>query len=177
MIKNIKFLYGKLSNNLSSAIDLGLLPKSFANYRQTRFGVFSSETLESEHEADDVDGVLKICSIGYASNLPNTDRFFVRTSSAPKAGSIVVSEFLDHLFQCEEQFYASIPKEIKNALDHLDERIETKFSSERTEIQNLLRSLKKFTEFPIFGFNNGKSYDSYDINHIIWLIVWCDTLS
>ena len=118
--------------------------------------MFDCETLESEHEADDVDGVLKICSIGYASNLPNTDRFFVRTSSAPKAGSIVVEEFLDHLFECEEKFYDSIPEEIKKALNDLDERIETKFSSERTEIQNLLRSLKKFTEFPIFGFNSCK---------------------
>ena len=159
MIHLIKFIYGILSNNLSKSIELGLLPQSFVNYRQTKFGVFDCETLESENDADDVDGVLKICSIGYASNLPNGDRYFVRTSSAPKAGSVVVEEFLDHLFNCEEQFYETVPEEIKDALMDLDERVQAKFSSERTEIQNLLRSLKKFTEFPVFGFNNGKPYN------------------
>ena len=104
-----------------------------------------------------MDGVLKICSIGFASNIPNADRFFVRTSSHAAAGSAVVREFIEHMFDVETQFFESIPDEIKLALEQLDERVKTKFSSERTEIQNLLYHLRKYTEFPIFGFNNGKS--------------------
>ena len=99
--------------------------------------------------------MLKICSIGFASNISNTDRFFVRSSSHAAAGSVVVTEFIDHLFAVEAQFHTTIPVEIKTALEQLDERVKTKFSSERTEIQNLLHHLRKYTEFPIFGFNNG----------------------
>ena len=153
-----KKTYGILTNTLENAIDFGLLPKSFKDYRQMKFGCFDCETLESEHDADDIDGVLKICSLGFASNLPNTDRFFVRTSSFPKAGCLVIQEFIDHLFSVESQYYTSIPEEIKDALTDLDERVKTKFSSERTEIQNLLYSLRKYTEFPVFGFNNGKHF-------------------
>ena len=148
--------YGKISNVLERAISFGLLPEKFESYRQMKFGTFDCETLESEHDADDVDGVLKICSIGFASNISNTDRFFVRSSSHAAAGSVIVSEFIDHMFDVEAQFHASIPDEIKSALQQLDERVKTKFSSERTEIQNLLYSLRKYTEFPVFGFNNGK---------------------
>ena len=121
-----------------------------------KFGCYDIETLESEHDADDIDALLKTCSIGFASNIPNTDRFFVRRSSHPVAGSDVVEEFLSHLFSVETQYYESIPDEIKLALEQLDERVQTKFSTERTEIQNLLYHLRKYTEFPIFGFNSGK---------------------
>ena len=133
-----------------------MLPIQFKDYRQRKFATFDCETLEDEHDADNIDGELKICSIGFASNISNTDRFFVRSSSQAAAGAVVVSEFLDHLFDVETQFYATIPEEIKAALQQLDERVKTKFSSERTEIQNLLYHLRKYTEFPIFGFNNGK---------------------
>ena len=60
------------------------------------------------------------------------------------------------MFDVETQFYESLPNEIKTALEQLDERVQTKFSTERTEIQNLLYHLRKYTEFPIFGFNSGK---------------------
>ena len=168
--------YGKISNTLENAINQGLLPIQFKEYRQRKFATFDCETLESEHDADDVDGVLKICSIGFASNISNTDRFFVRSSSHFSAGSVVVTEFLDHLFNVETQFYESIPDEIKTALKQLDERVKTKFSSERSEIQNLLYNLRKYTEFPVFGFNNGKHItclvNPYDMNHIIWSIFY-----
>ena len=166
---DFKKLYGKISNTLENAIDFGLLPESFKDYRQSRFATFDCETLESEHDADDVDGVLKICSIGFASNISNTDRFFVRTSSNAAAGSVLVEEFIDHMFNVETQFYESLPNEIKTALEQLDERVQTKFSSERTDIQSLLYHLRKYTEFPIFGFNNGKYFIiSYHMTHMIW---------
>lgn len=60
------------------------------------------------------------------------------------------------MFDVETQFYESLPNEIKTALEQLDERVQTKFSTERTEIQNLLYHLRKYTEFPKFGFNSGK---------------------
>ena len=72
------------------------------------------------------------------------------------------------MFDVETQFYESIPDEIKLALEQLDERVQTKFSTERTEIQNLLRHLRKYTEFPVFGFNNGKYLiHSYHMTHMI----------
>ena len=72
------------------------------------------------------------------------------------------------MFDVETQFYESIPDEIKTALEQLDERVKTKFSSERTDIQNLLRHLRKYTEFPVFGFNNGKYFiHSYHMTNMI----------
>ena len=109
-------------------------------------------------ECEEIEAILKVCSIGFASNLPNTDRFFVRSSSTSSAATVLVGEFLTHCFDVETQFYESLPIEIIKTLHELDESSKTKFSNERTELQSMLYQLRKYTEFPILGFNSGKTY-------------------
>ena len=62
-----KISYGKPVDVLKNAITSGLLPESFVNYRQMNIGVFDIETLEEPSEDDDVEGILRIASIGFAS--------------------------------------------------------------------------------------------------------------
>ena len=143
---------------LKNAITSGLLPESFVNYRQMNIGVFDIETLEEQPpEEDDVEGVLRIASIGFASNLPASNRFFVRKNSHSSSALHLMEEFLDHCFQVEKQFNSQIPEDIKMALKDLDETAKTKFSTERTQKQNMLYHLKKYLEFPIFGYNSGNN--------------------
>ena len=143
---------------LKNAITSGLLPESFVNYRQMNIGVFDIETLEEQPpEEDDVEGVLRIASIGFASNLPASNRFFVRKNSHSSSALHLMEEFLDHCFQVEKQFNSQIPEDIKMALKDLDETAKTKFSTERTQKQNMLYHLKKYLEFPIFGYNSGRN--------------------
>ena len=120
------------------------------------FGVFDIETLEEQPaEEDDVEGILRIASIGFASNLPASNRFFIRKNSHPSAAINLMEDFLSHCFEVEKQFNSQIPEDIKMALKDLDETAKTKFSTERTQKQNMLYHLKKYLEFPIFGYNSG----------------------
>ena len=151
---------------LKNAVTSGLLSKSLINFRQTNIGVFDIETLETEPSGDaPVDGVLRIASIGFASNLPDCNRFFIRKNSHPKSAIILVEEFLDHCFEVEKIFYNQLPTEIKTALKDLDKRAKTKFSTERTEQQTMLYNLKKYSEFPIFGYNSGNLWSIFHICH------------
>ena len=148
--------YGKPVDVLKNAITSGLLPESFVNYRQMNIGVFDIETLEEQPpEEDDVEGILRIASIGFASNLPACNRFFIRKNSHPSAALRLMEEFLNHCFEVEKQFNNQIPEDIKVALKDLDETAKTKFSNDRTQKQNMLYHLKKYLEFPIFGYNSG----------------------
>ena len=142
---------------LKNAITSGLLPESFVNYRQMNIGVFDIETLEEEPpEEMDVEGILRIASIGFASNLPACNRFFIRKNSHPSSAIHLLEEFLNHCFEVEKLFNSQIPKDIKLALKDLDDSTKTKFSTGRTQKQNMLYNLKKYLEFPIFGYNSGK---------------------
>ena len=66
-----------------------------------------------------------------------------------------MEEFLNHCFEVEKKFNSQIPEDIKMALKELDDSTKTKFSNNRTQKQNMLYSLKKYLEFPIFGYNTG----------------------
>ena len=126
------------------------------NYRQMNIGVFDIETLEEQPpEEDEVEGILRIASIGFASNLPASNRFFIRKNSHPSSALMLLEEFLNHCFEVEKQYCSQIPEDIKMALKGLDETAKTKFSTGRTEFQNILYHLKKYLEFPIFGYNSG----------------------
>ena len=93
---------------LKNAITSGLLPESFVNYRQMNIGVFDIETLEEEPpEEMDVEGILRITSIGFASNLPACNRFFIRKNSHPSSALMLLEEFLNHCFEVEKQFNSS----------------------------------------------------------------------
>ena len=141
---------------LKNAVTSGLLPESFVNYRQMNIGVFDIETLEEPSEDEDVEGILRIASIGFASNLPACNQFFIRKNSHPSSAIRLLEEFLNHCFEVEKLFNSQIPKDIKLALKDLDDSAKTKFSTGRTQKQNMLYNLKKYLEFPIFGYNSGK---------------------
>ena len=119
-------------------------------------GVFDIETLEEPSEDEDVEGILRIASIGFASNLPACNRFFMRKNSHSNSALLLMEEFLNHCFEVEKQFNSQLPEEIKMALKDLDDSTKTKFSNNRTKKQNILYHLKKYLEFPIFGYNSGK---------------------
>ena len=151
--------YGQPSNNLQMAIDHGILPAHFRNFRQKYLATFDLETLE-QHPESFIEGqqaVHKVASIAIATNLPDTkNRFFMRDSSDPEDGQKMVDEFLDTLFEWEQKYQEAIPDEIKEAYFSLADVEEDVFNVNRTQKQQLKRFLKNYLQFPCYGFNSGK---------------------
>ena len=165
--------YGEPNNSLEMAIDHGILPAHFRNFRQKYLATFDLETLEQDPESfvEGQQAVHKVASIALGSNLPGTtDRVFIRDSSEPEDGQKMVDDFLDALFELEQKYQEMIPDEIKEALHSLADVEENVFNVDRTQKQKLKRFLKNYHQLPVYGFNSGKwshftkviSYDSYD---------------
>ena len=152
-------MYGGPENVIQRAIDQGIIPESMAGYVQENLVVYDLETLEQQDVHLDtkiqVDGVLKVVSIGVASTLPLPERYFERTTSHPEAAGLLVSEFMEHLFELEELFYQTIPDELKNIEDDDEEKEAFEVESEKKTLKNQLRNL---CTMPVFGFNSGKYY-------------------
>ena len=141
------------------AIDHGILPVHFRNFRQKYLATFDLETLE-QHPESFIEGqqaVHKVASLAIATNLPDTkNRFFMRDSSDPEDGQKMVDEFLDTLFEWEQKYQEVIPDEIKEAYFSLADVEEDVFNVNRTQKQQLKRFLKNYLQFPCYGFNSGK---------------------
>ena len=151
--------YGQPSNNLQMAIDHGILPIHFRNFRQKYLATFDLETLEQNPESfiEGQQAVHRVASIAMATNLPDTkNRFFIRDSSDPEDGQKMVDEFLDALFEWEEKYQEAMPDEIKEAYFSLADVEEDVFNVNRTQKQQLKRFLKNYLQFPCYGFNSGK---------------------
>ena len=152
--------YGPSDDALSLAIDHGIIPVSFEDYRQKYLCTWDIETLEVESDLTSIQqAIQKIVSVGVASNLPNQkDQFFIRKSSKPEDGQQVVDRFLDELFRLESCYYESIPDEIKEAKEILREVQDEIFSKDRTQRQVLKRFIDNYFTLPAYGFNSGMSY-------------------
>ena len=116
-VKAKRTTFGPASNALDMAIDAGLLPREFKDYRQRFLASWDIETLEVETDLTSIQqAVHKVVSIAIASNLPNqTDKFFVRDSSKAEDGQKLVDDFLDEVFRLEACYNKFIPNEIKQA--------------------------------------------------------------
>ena len=126
-----------------------------ADFRQENFMVWDLETLECDDEVNtniQVEGVLKVASIGVASSFGMPEKYLERKSSDPEHSIELVSDFLDYVFEAEKMFYQTIPEEIRNIEHDLD------YAEAKCEKVRVRRGLKKFTTMPIFGYNSCKYY-------------------
>ena len=158
VVKSKRTTFGPASNALDMAIDAGLLPSEFKDYRQKFLASWDIETLEVETDLTSIQqAVHKVVSIAVASNLPNqTDKFFVRDSSKPEDGQKLVDDFLDEVFRLEACYNKIIPSEIKQAKEALKEVEDQVFSKERTQKQKLKNFFNNYFTLPVYGFNSGK---------------------
>ena len=151
-------MYGPNQNMCDFAIDEGLLPEKFKNYRQQYLVCWDIETLETSENCAEPgqQAILKPLLIATSTNIPNEqDQFWIRKSSAPKDGQQLVDEFLDYLFGLESRYYETIPNEIRDALADLDD-VDGKFGSDRTQKQKIKFHLQKYLTMCCYAFNGGK---------------------
>ena len=156
-------MYGGVENVIQKGIENGIIPETLAGYVQENVVVFDLETLEQQDVHLDtkiqIDGVLKVVSIGVASTLPLPERYFERSSSLPESAGVLVSEFMEHLFELEELFYQTVPDELKNIEDD-DELKNIEEDKESYEIESDRKSLKdqlrNMCVMPVLGYNSGK---------------------
>ena len=122
-----------------------------SNFRQEHFIVWDLETMESEDEVRtniQVDGVLKVASIGVASSFSMPEKYFERKTNAVEHGLELVSDFLDYMFEAEKFFHRTIPEEIRKVQQ------DKEFSEAKCQKVRVKRSLKKYTTMPIYGYNS-----------------------
>ena len=117
---------------------------------------FDIETLEKV-EGGNI--CLKLLSIGVASTL-GEPKYFVRSSSDPKAAQAMVDEFMDYLCTLQEIKQNQLPDYVIDEMNSLNEELDQSFSKEKYRKK---RFLKKCTMLNIFGFNSG----GFDIKMLI----------
>ena len=167
---------GKPNRILDELIQLCYLTEDFRNYRIKKFCVYDIETLEESKKAyDNIENVaerepeayLKVVSIATASNIAcDQPKYFERRSSAPKDQQVLINEFMDHLFHLHSKFAETIPKEIKESLLAIEEKIKTEMDlpKKKRNFKNLLdfqryrRHLLSYSILNIYGFNSGKNF-------------------
>ena len=157
--------YGCKQDTADEIIKSGLLPEWFSNFRQQYLGTFDLECTERISEEDIGSkttqlGVQNIVSMALASNLPNQkSTFFLRKSSDPRMAFEMVKDFVLHSFKLYELFMDYLPVEIKRAIKKLEYKLKSskkKFWIGKTKEYQHLRFLRKFTTFPMYGFNSSK---------------------
>ena len=150
-------MYGGPENVIENAIEQGILPDTMTGYVQKNLVTYDLETLEQQDVHLDtkiqIDGVLKVVSIGVASTLQMPERYFERRSSLPQSACELVTEFMDHLFELEELYYQTIPDEIKNIEDDDEEKESFQVECEKKSLKSKLRNI---CCMPVFGYNSGK---------------------
>ena len=150
-------MYGGPENVIQNAIEQGILPDTLTGYVQKNLVTYDLETLEQQDVHLDtkiqIDGVLKVVSIGVASTLQMPERYFERRSSLPQSAGELVTEFMDHLFELEALYYQTIPDEIKNIEDDDDEKESFQVECEKKSLKSKLRNI---CCMPVFGYNSGK---------------------
>ena len=160
IVKSKQETYGPNQNMTDYAIDAGLLPEKFKHYRQQYVICWDIETLETNEQCDapGQQAILKPLSIACSTNIPNqADQFWMRKSSAAKHGQELVDEFLDYLFKLENDYFETIPDEIRDALADLDDVDSEKFGHDRTMKQKIKFHLQKFFVMCCYAFNGGKN--------------------
>ena len=146
------------------AISQGLLDPKFRDFRQQYIAGFDIESLEtpikerseSVHEVS----IQTVVSISVATNIPGFEtQHFCRSSMSPEDGTLLITEFMDHLHVIAEALQELIPPEIRALTEKLEADLkETAFCKSKTKMTKLLNYLKSFRTLNVFGFNSGKKY-------------------
>ena len=159
IVESKQIPYGPDQNMCDYAINAGLLPVEFKNYRQKFIVCWDIETLETNDCCDEPgqQAILKPLSIATSTNIPDQeDQFWIRKSSAPKDGQQLVDEFLDYLFLLENSYYETVPSEIRDALADMDDVDSEKFGTDRTQKQKIKFYLQKYLTMCCYAFNGGE---------------------
>ena len=100
---------------------IGVIPPSYANYRQHYMCVFDIECLEAEYtgKKEGMDSHIimeqKLVSLAVGSNLPGTiPAFFCRESSQPEEGQAVIDQFIAYINDVYEQLQQHLPPYVHN---------------------------------------------------------------
>ena len=160
-------MYGGDLTALEEAIKLGMVSDKLKSFRQKQVVIFDLETLEKDIALNtniEVEGVLKLVSIGCASTLSTESRYFERKSSLPEHSTELVGEFLDHMFELEKLYIQTVPAEIKDAVPDDDD---DDFEENVGEIKRIQRELKKYLTMPILGYNSSKFSKPFNITLMI----------
>ena len=73
-------------------------------------------------------------------------------------GTLLITEFMDHLHILAEALQELIPPEIRALTEKLEEQLkDTTFCKSKTKMVKLLNYLKSFRTLSVFGFNSGES--------------------
>ena len=145
------------------AISQGLLDPKFRDYRQKYIAGFDIESLETPikersetiHEVS----IQTVVSISVSTNIPGFEtQHFCRSSMSPSDGTLLITEFMDHLHVLADALQELIPTEIRALTEKLEAELkETAFCKSKTKMTKLLNYLKSFRTLNVFGFNSGKS--------------------
>ena len=147
---------------MNFAVSLGLLDPKFRDFRQKFIAGFDIESLEtpikerseSIHEVS----IQTVVSISVATNIPGFEtQHFCRSSMSPFDGTLLITEFMDHLHVIAEALQELIPPEIRALTEKLEVELkETAFCKSKTKKSQLLQYLKSFRTLNVFGFNSGE---------------------
>ena len=151
----LKRTYGATKNCLHAAVEYGMVPEEFKDYRQKEFVVFDLESGEKESDLEtkmEVNGIHRVMSIGASSSLPVNDKYFARKSSAPEHSTELVSDFMDWLFEVEKVYRGTVPEEILEAIPDEDDE----YTNDVCDKIRIGRELKKYAAMPVYGFNSGE---------------------
>ena len=76
---------------------------------------------------------------------------------SPSDGTLLITEFMDHLHGLAEALQELIPPEIRALTEKLEVELKGKtFCKSKTKMMKLLNYLKSFRTLNIFGFNSGE---------------------
>ena len=157
-----KTKYGILNNELDFAVSSGLLDPKFRDFRQKYIAGFDIESLETpikeRSEAVHEVSIQTVVSISVATNIPGFEtKHFCRASMSPSDGTLLITEFMDHLHGLAEALQELIPPEIRALTEKLEVELKGKtFCKSKTKMMKLLNYLKSFRTLNIFGFNSGE---------------------
>ena len=101
-----------------------------------------------------------VVSISVSTNIPGFEtQHFCRSSMSAADGTLLITEFMDHLHVIAEALQDHIPAEIKALTEKLEAELKGKtFCKSKTKMTKLLTYLKSFQTLNVFGFNSGKKY-------------------
>ena len=104
-----------------------------------------------------------VVSISVSTNIPGFEtKHFCRSSMSAADGTLLITEFMDHLHVIAEALQDHIPPEIKALTEKLEVELKEKtFCKSKTKLSRLLTYLKSFQTLNVFGFNSGKNNTSF----------------
>ena len=149
-----------------------LLDPKYRDFRQQYIAGFDIESLETpikqRSEVTHEVSIQTVVSISVSTNIPGFEtKHFCRSSMSAFDGTILITEFMDHLHILAEALQQLIPTEIKELTEKLEVELKEKtFCKSKTKLVKLMNYLKSFRMLNVFGFNSGKKFSKPSIGSI-----------